>query len=1023
MTSSSFHTRSRRVLVLKSNFLAIMLVLGSAAMSCGPLNAARTNLWDVTNGSMVVTDDSGTSQFYVPHDTGIRNMFTPRVLPTAITVEEERRLTLFADNKPAGFVHFVEWQTASSITLGSFSLYAPDDTIRRFDRFTLYGWNSANGAFQPIFDAVPTKPYTSVDGSIFLLYEQNISPITTNRFRAEFVQTDAKTNAYLGYTTYGPRVVLLSGYAPGQYTLNTGPVINGTITGIAGGGKYLGGTVATLTATPAPGYMFTGWTGDAAGTTNPLSVVMDSDKTIGANFAPGTSNVDANFNPNISGRIWCIAPQYDGKLLVGGGMGSVGGSPCSDFVRLNPDGTLDNSFGPTFNDEVVCIVIQPDGKIVVGGSFTSIGGTTRNHLARLNADGSLDGSFDPNVNGPVGCLGFQADGRILIGGAFTQVGGTTRNRLARINADGSLDTGFNPNVNSEVYCLALQPDGKILVGGWFSKIGSSSCSYLARLTAGGTVDSGFSVTPNNAVWSLAVQADGKILAGGIFTSIGSTTRNQVARLNAAGSLDSGFNPNLNGLIRSIGLQADGKILLGGGFTSVGGVTRNYAARLNTDGTLESGFNPNPGSEILCMTLPPDGNLLLGGYFNIVGTTPRNSIARISNDTTAIQTLGFPSASEILWSRSGSSPEVDQVSFESFAGNVWTLLGSGSRVAGGWHLSGVNLTSSSQIRVRGRTTCGVMNGSSWLVEQIHAVAKTLAASTCQNGGVTGFGSYDYASVATLTATPTPGYVFAGWIGDATGTDNPLSVLMDRNKTIGAIFALKSSAKDILAFAFPGLPPPFIAANTVSVTVPYGTVVTNLAPVFTVSPLASGTPASGAAMDFTSPQTYTVTAQDGTTKTYTVTVTRQSAIESWRQTSFGSATSNTSDSEDFDHDGVTNLNEFAFGMNPTVPGNGQLQYTGNFAGGTISATGQPKMAFESTPSGVDLRTLFVRRKDYAAAGLTYTVQFSADLATWKTSAAVPTVLADDGTCQIVSVPYPPFVNGRKARFFRVGVSITP
>ena len=83
----------------------------------------------------------------------------------------------------------------------------------------------------------------------------------------------------------------------------------------------------------------------------------------------------------------------------------------------------------------------------------------------------------------------------------------------------------------------------------------------------------------------------------------------------------------------------------------------------------------------------------------------------------------------------------------------------------------------------------------------------------------------------------------------------------------------------------------------------------------------------------------------------------------------------------------------------------------------------MAFESTSSGVDLRTLFVCRKDYAAAGLTYTVQFSADLTTWKTSAAVPTVLVDAGTCQIVSVPYPPFVNGRKARFFRVAVGTGP
>ena len=58
-------------------------------------------------------------------------------------------------------------------------------------------------------------------------------------------------------------------------------VVNGSI---AGAGSYQLGTTATLTAIPAVGYLFTGWTGDASGTANPLSVVMDGDKTIGAIF-------------------------------------------------------------------------------------------------------------------------------------------------------------------------------------------------------------------------------------------------------------------------------------------------------------------------------------------------------------------------------------------------------------------------------------------------------------------------------------------------------------------------------------------------------------------------------------------------------------------------------------------------------------------------------------------------------------------------------------------------------------------
>lgn len=49
-------------------------------------------------------------------------------------------------------------------------------------------------------------------------------------------------------------------------------------------GKYLSGKVLELTANPDLGYRFDGWSGDASGSDNPLSLSMDSDKTISASF-------------------------------------------------------------------------------------------------------------------------------------------------------------------------------------------------------------------------------------------------------------------------------------------------------------------------------------------------------------------------------------------------------------------------------------------------------------------------------------------------------------------------------------------------------------------------------------------------------------------------------------------------------------------------------------------------------------------------------------------------------------------
>lgn len=94
------------------------------------------------------------------------------------------------------------------------------------------------------------------------------------------------------------------------------------------------------------------------------------------------------------------------------------------------------------------------------------------------------------------------------------------------------------------------------------------------------------------------------------------------------------------------------------------------------------------------------------------------------------------------------------------------------------------------------------------------------------------------------------------------------------TVGA----PSTASDILTFGLPGnagvIDP---IAQTITMSVPVGTDVTSLAPTYTVSASATGAPASGTTRDFTNPQSYTVTAQDGTTqKTYTVTV---SSYQSW------------------------------------------------------------------------------------------------------------------------------------------------
>ena len=60
----------------------------------------------------------------------------------------------------------------------------------------------------------------------------------------------------------------------------------GMVSNAPPGGFYLSNTVVTLTAVPEVGWEFLSWTGDASGSSNPLSLVMDRDKSVSAAFGP-----------------------------------------------------------------------------------------------------------------------------------------------------------------------------------------------------------------------------------------------------------------------------------------------------------------------------------------------------------------------------------------------------------------------------------------------------------------------------------------------------------------------------------------------------------------------------------------------------------------------------------------------------------------------------------------------------------------------------------------------------------------
>ncbi|MDC0547420.1 right-handed parallel beta-helix repeat-containing protein [Opitutales bacterium] len=63
---------------------------------------------------------------------------------------------------------------------------------------------------------------------------------------------------------------------------------------VNGVGYFEEGVVANISATASTGYIFSNWSGDASGSSNPLSISMDADKSITANFSQDLSDTDGD---------------------------------------------------------------------------------------------------------------------------------------------------------------------------------------------------------------------------------------------------------------------------------------------------------------------------------------------------------------------------------------------------------------------------------------------------------------------------------------------------------------------------------------------------------------------------------------------------------------------------------------------------------------------------------------------------------------------------------------------------------
>ncbi|MTI20796.1 T9SS type A sorting domain-containing protein, partial [Fulvivirga sp. RKSG066] len=135
-----------------------------------------------------------------------------------------------------------------------------------------------------------TEPYSMVWNDV---------PVGNYTLTARATDNEGATSKSLGIDIFLGVQYVLSTSVNGEGSISLNPV----------GGVYAENTLVSLSAVPAVGYQFTGWSGDLSGSQNPVSINMDSDKSVSASFTPiytlTTSVIgDGSIKLNPSGGIY-----------------------------------------------------------------------------------------------------------------------------------------------------------------------------------------------------------------------------------------------------------------------------------------------------------------------------------------------------------------------------------------------------------------------------------------------------------------------------------------------------------------------------------------------------------------------------------------------------------------------------------------------------------------------------------------------------------------------------------------------
>ena len=528
---------------------------------------------------------------------------------------------------------------------------------------------------------------------------------------------------------------------------------------VAGGGAYIVGSNATLTASASNNWLFTGWSG--AGTNNPLTIAVPATNITYTALFAATAVINAGANTNAGGNV-----TGSGTFLVGSNAtltatasngwqflswsDGVTNSPRTVLVTSNMNYTA--NFAPT---AVIVVQANPSAGGSVAGGGTYVVGSN----ALLSATASNLWQFITWEDGvtnatrtvvtPSGGATFKAD--------FGPLG--TVNVLANPTNGGSVAGGGQYLIGSNATVTATASNnwlftswnGSITNNPWTFLVATGSVSCTGNFVKGSTVTVVASPTNAGTVTGGAVYVPG---TNAILTATAASTNWQFIGWSGVGT-----NNPLSIVVPPTNIT----------YTAAFAAIATIGVNVNTNagGSVTGGGTFMVGSNVMLTATAANGWQFLNWNDGI--TTNQRTVTVVSNmnyqatfaPTATLTVLAAPPAGGNVTGR-GTYVVGIHVPVTATASNLWRFIQ--------WDDGVTNSIRSVLITAGGVTNTAIFSQLGAVVVQVNPV---------DSGDVSGDGQYVIGSNATVVASPYNGWHFIGWTGGE--TNNPWTFMVTNSAT--------------------------------------------------------------------------------------------------------------------------------------------------------------------------------------------------------------------------------------------------